>query len=319
MSDSCEKCNHSEPRNIIIYHGADLDGFSSAALVAIYHEANNLLYELVSYNYGYSFDDCLIAPNTNIWAVDISFPPDIMKQIQKECNSFTWIDHHVSAIKSSVTNDYEDINGLRIIGKAGCELVWEYCKKKLNFDFAKNDYLKLSYTPIYLLGRYDVWDHSDQDVMPFQYGMRCADWRPYDKLQIDKWKDLLSNVSEINNIIENGKAILEYVKQTNFITANSKAYQCTFETHNCIALNTPTSNSQVFDSFYDPEKHDYMIVWSYSPKAGNYSASIYSTKEDCDCSIIATKYGGGGHKGASGFTVTDCSIFQQNVRRLDED
>ena len=39
------------------------------------------------------------------------------------------------------------------------------------------------------------------------------------------------------------------------------------------------------------------FIW----RKGQWTVSLYSTKSDIDVSIIAKNYGGGGHKGASGF------------------
>ena len=47
------------------------------------------------------------------------------------------------------------------------------------------------------------------------------------------------------------------------------------------------------------EEYDMFIGFSYNGKGWNYS--LRSTK--VDCSQIAMKYGGGGHKGASGFNA----------------
>ena len=49
------------------------------------------------------------------------------------------------------------------------------------------------------------------------------------------------------------------------------------------------------------EEYDMFIGFSYNGKSWNYS--LRSTK--VDCSQIAMKYGGGGHKGASGFSTDE--------------
>ena len=55
------------------------------------------------------------------------------------------------------------------------------------------------------------------------------------------------------------------------------------------------------------EEYDMFIGFSYNGKSWNYS--LRSTK--VDCSQIAMKYGGGGHKGASGFSADEL-IFKNN-------
>ena len=40
-----------------------------------------------------------------------------------------------------------------------------------------------------------------------------------------------------------------------------------------------------------------------------YKCSIYSVKEDFDCSKFAEKFGGGGHKGAAGFSLDKLPLW----------
>jgi oligoribonuclease NrnB/cAMP/cGMP phosphodiesterase (DHH superfamily) len=67
-----------------------------------------------------------------------------------------------------------------------------------------------------------------------------------------------------------------------------------------LACNTTTHNSQFFDGFYDPEKHDVMCAYSRRSD-GKWKVSLYSDKPTIDCGEIAKSFGGGGHKGAAGF------------------
>jgi len=43
-----------------------------------------------------------------------------------------------------------------------------------------------------------------------------------------------------------------------------------------------------------------------------WTISLYTTKDEIDCSVIAKSNGGGGHKKAAGFQVEDISkVFSQ--------
>jgi hypothetical protein len=70
--------------------------------------------------------------------------------------------------------------------------------------------------------------------------------------------------------------------------------------YRCICLNTPLFSSQSFDSVYDTEKHDLMVPFAKMAN-GKWKVSLYSTKPEIDCGVIAKTFGGGGHKGAAGF------------------
>ncbi len=89
------------------------------------------------------------------------------------------------------------------------------------------------------------------------------------------------------------------------IVADNESYlrTCGFETEldglRVLAVNKGLTNSTVFDSGYDPEKHDAML--SFCWYRDKWKVSLYAEKPDVDVSAICKAHGGGGHKGASGF------------------
>lgn len=62
-------------------------------------------------------------------------------------------------------------------------------------------------------------------------------------------------------------------------------------------LNNPIN----FGIDYHKEGYDGAICFHYTNNAWNFS--IYNDNGQVDCSVIAKQYGGGGHKGASGFRL----------------
>ena len=283
---------------ICFYHNADFDGKCSGAIVRL-HETDVECYGI---NYGdtFPFDLC---KGKHVVMVDFSLQPfGLMWQLDKLCfeqgTKFIWIDHHKSAIEEAQQNNFNP-PGRRVIGKAACELCWE--------EFGET----AEPLAVHLLGRYDVWDHSDPRTLPFQYGMRLSSMYPTDP----RWYDVLSDVSGssylIQEILREGDTIQRYQRVQN----KEYAYQRSFlikipynDGHiNGLACNKGLTNSQLFDSVYDPARHDVMVTfcrlpvnWDESGKA-RWTVSLHSTKDSIDCSKIAKQYGGGGHKGAAGF------------------
>lgn len=260
------------------YHKSDLDGHCSGALIKlIYPEC-----EMIGVDYNSSFHEYAIKENETIYIVDFSFSPDAMHTLNNIAD-LIWIDHHKSAMEKVDPN----IPGLREIGKAGCELTWEYL-------YGRREIPRwVSY-----LGRYDVWDHSDKLTLPFQYGMReQEDTLPgaqiWEDLSLEGWEQV------VTHIISKGHTILAYEEKQNAMYAKAMYYEVTFENLRAIVINKSYSNSKIFDSVYNPKKHDVMILFGI--KMDEYKYSIYCNKPGIDVSIIATKYGGGGHAGAAGF------------------
>lgn len=283
-----------ENRMKCYYHKSDLDGHCSGAIVKFkYPEC-----EMIGVDYPDEPDFSKIKELETIFVVDFCFSYEAMWRIKKDC-ALTWIDHHKTSIEKM--KGLNNIRGIREIGKAACELVWD-------FFYAG----KITPLSVYYLGRYDVWDKSNSSAEVFQYGMRFEEntlpgagiW---DELLVDDH----NSDAIISTILTTGIIILRYQTQQNAKYAKAKAWETTFEGLRCICINIAMSNSLVFNSVYDPEKHDAMVTYSHKPEGFNYS--IYSTKPEVDVSQIALKYGGGGHKGAAGFTSKINVLIGENI------
>ena len=121
----------------VFYHSADFDGYLSCVLIACYLKYNNKKFALKSYNYGNPLDIDSLDKTAEVYAVDISFDPEIMLRFKSEFKNFIWMDHHISAIFNSEQHGYADLPGLRTTDHAACVLVWLYFKN-LGFDFTEN-------------------------------------------------------------------------------------------------------------------------------------------------------------------------------------
>jgi oligoribonuclease NrnB/cAMP/cGMP phosphodiesterase (DHH superfamily) len=268
---------------ICFYHKADLDGRCSGAIVK--HFFPNCT--LVGVDYNNPLDRTLIRDSRRVWVVDFSFTRKEMVFLSNNYD-LIWIDHHASALRKM---DGVPRNGTQIVGDtpehsvSACEQTWAYIAGPAD------PYPKA----VQLLGRYDVWDHRDEEVLPFQYGMRLTDTDPH----VELWKDLFESNRDVDGIIGRGRTVLEYERQTNIVYMRGMHYEAEFEGHPVIVANKPYSNSTVFDGFYNPGKHDFMILFGVKP--GEIKYTLYCVKPEIDVSKIAEKYGGGGHPGAAGF------------------
>lgn len=265
------------------YHSADLDGHCSGAIVKhVYPEC-----EMHPINYGDDFPWDLIEPDEVVFMVDFSLQPfSEMLQLNEIC-CLIWIDHHKSAIEEEF-NTFQSISGLRHDGKAGCELVWEYLLPDQPEPRA-----------VHLLGRYDVWNHSDDDVLPFQMGMRMQHTWP-DEIGMRLWTELFGVMSEaFCQIVAYGRILCAYQDQQNQKYAKSCAFETELDGLYLIAANAMLVNSKLFDAVWDGDKYDAMLTFGW--RKGKWTVSLYSCKEDVDVSKIAKARGGGGHAGAAGF------------------
>lgn len=267
---------------ICYYHKTDLDGKCSAAIVRRKYPDC----ELIGVDYPDRPDFEKTAPGDTVFVVDFSFGHiDMDNLAYMKGVKLIWIDHHKTALLNAKAHHYDDAEGKREIGKAGCELTWEYLFPDEPMPEA-----------VRLLGRYDVWDHSDENVLPFQYGMRLKEWDPSDS----SWDPLLMHYDYVEMFIKDGELIIAYEKQRNTQYSQSMAFPVIFEGHKAWAINKALSNSKIFETMPQAQGIPLWILFSY--KAGIWRYSLYSSPSiGLDVAKIAANYGGGGHAGAAGF------------------
>jgi len=294
----------------VFYHCRDLDGRCSGAIARYYHENTKKNSKVVMhpFDYGYSFPFDEITDGEKVWMLDVSTNPyDIMLEINNRYD-LTVIDHHASFINSGIP---EKLNGKFEIGKAACELTWKHC------------YGYGSGMPrlVHLLGRYDVWDKSDLDIwnkyiLPTQMGVQLKNVDPKDGFEF--WKMYFDDHFGTGDtgivettINKQGSIVLAYQYQMDKKNVNLNSFAAKFLDFNAICLNSARSNSQVFESVWDPNKYDLMFFWS-SVKGERYTCSIITDKPNIDVSKIASAFGGGGHKQAAGFQCKNVVISSES-------
>jgi len=281
-----------------IYHSKDLDGFTSGTIIKLkYPEA-----KMIGYNYGEILD--IDTKGEPIIIADVSFPMKNMFELAKLSNwQLTWIDHHISTINdynSYVESNESFCNAVLENGIAACEGTWKHLFPNIEIPLA-----------VKLLGEYDTWRNSDKErwnneILPFQFGMRiyCNSLETFPI-------DVFENEKLVKQIINDGLIVLKYQSQSNEFQCKKAAFEFEFNGLRAICLNGGGFNLDVFKSVYDENIHDIMIPFQFNGK--NWSFSLYTTKDDIDCSKIAKLYGGGGHKKASGFQIDDIRKIFSNI------
>jgi len=286
----------------IIYHSADFDGFCSAGIARYYFEQKGVAHTLHPYNYGQPFPFDEFPPGDELYFLDVSYQPNLeMEEFEKKYGWRVYVcDHHKTTVESNLKNCIS--GGILDKSFSGCELSWKYF-------FPERQMPQV----VHLLGRYDVWDKADSVrwnniILPFQMGFNLFDSRP--DYAFDLWKNILDvrneNKDFVSDIIYQGKIVLHYQDNVNSKLMKWLPEELEFEGLRAIVANTAVKSSTMFDSIWDESKYDIMVVYSRSKY--NTGVSLFSTKDDVDCSAIAKKYGGGGHNGAAGFGVTRVDI-----------
>ena len=297
----------------VIYHSGDFDGIFCREIAKKFLGDKDVQY--IGWDFGDPLPELSSMRGHTIYVLDLN-PGDVL--VGKACKpmdvrwsdiNLIWIDHHKSAIESHP----KDIPGYRVDGVAACRLTWawfqscEQAGRDAAYDLpTKEQFIDRKVSEplaVRLAGEYDVWDKRDPDAETFQYGIRSV------KLSEDLWNGLLSTDKEsecsITSILTAGRYSKEYSKTVD--AGNMKSsFLAKWEGLTFLCLNG-RGNSLTFASRDIPETgHDALLMFFLNANR-QWIVSLYHAKHriDLDLSEIAVRYGGGGHKGACGFTWRD--------------
>lgn len=292
---------------IKVIHHNDADGRCAAAIVGYSNSKDNIEYVEADYallktawletlldRIETSYDT--IHHISQVYIVDFSLPEDAIKRL--ECVAeVIWIDHHASA----KTYSYHHLKGLRDFtnkGRSGCELAWEYCCPEafLSGEFGKTP------TIVKLIGDYDTWRLEYEDrCKPLIVALDAHQYMPDNPV----WAQMFGEQSPFElefaipqKLIEQGKTMILYRDGYTAGLRKSFGFETTFEGLQCYALNIARMGSMAFAE----KMKDYDACLMFVYDGSLFTVSMYSEKSSVDCSVICKKHGGGGHKGASGFT-----------------
>ena len=294
--------------SVICYHHNDLDGRSSAALVRYFvkKDYNHIMdpIDFIECDHA-SPIDTKIAKDKIVFIVDYSFGDNELSYLEEICKNVRdviWIDHHKTAIEMSEKYSWmKELHGIRDTSMSACPLVFRYFTGKKN----------LTEMPkwVQYVSDYDTWTKALESSTDFKLGMDLRDQSPCALI----WDNLIGGEGFENKILMLGQVIHDGSKISIY---NSKRYDRMVSSmyekdvyfdngnikYHAIILNSMDHTSEVFkDKVND---FDICVVWH--KKSSNYLFSIYSVKENVDCAKICQEFGGGGHKGAAGFT---CKFF----------
>lgn len=282
----------------VIYHSADFDGLFCREIARKFLPNA----ELIGWNYG---DAKLSFLNEGtLYILDLS-PECLAIPLRDDVKQrVVWIDHHKSAIESFPSN----ILGYRIDGVAACRLTWQW----FTHEIANNVMSDPAYLPqkdeflnrqvseplaVRLAGEYDIWDRRDPNAELFQHGLRSV------PLTDGLWDELLTpkNLPHlVDQLLEKGEAFQYAKTKENEDVITHYGFTIQFEGLTFLACNHARYNSHLFTAGLKPE-HDACFGFKWDGKIWEVSLYHASGKEHHDLSLIAVKYGGGGHRGACGF------------------
>ena len=301
----------------VIYHYADYDGLLSAA-VCLHFMPDAVIH---GWDYGKPVpeipDDC-----ETLYIVDLSVE-GLMDDPR-----LIWIDHHKSAIdKWGMTEPGASYHGATvrrgfwIDGVAACRLCWQWFthmggesrpwskeKGKLLYDdpslFAFTQRNVQEPLVLTLAGEYDIWFEEGNPewdkCVALQHGLRSNSncQTPEGLLP------LLDESTALEGLIRDGFTIERYQSEQNESILKYNSYVREWEGLRFLVLNSARGNSRSFPGTAERDDIDALCMWKYCGEDVTVSLYHKTGRKELDLSVIAVKYGGGGHRGACGFKMS---------------
>lgn len=298
-----------------VIHHNDADGYMSAKIVSTAQGLNDN--DFICMDYTRELDLSLIDKNELVYIVDYSLEPEKMKSLLEITKNVIWIDHHKSAIdKYKDFPDVDKISGFRFDGISATGLAWLYMRGlTVNTGNYTKDYYymmtKLEKAPlsIQLINDWDVWNHFKSDTKPFMIALN-SEIDCWESPNNSFWYDLYKNGSFVKELVEKGRVMTKFRDGWASKFRFNYGFTINLEGHKVFCLNLGNANSEYFGDLID--KFDAVMTFCYKGTLNLFNASIYSNG-NVDVSEIAKKFGGGGHKGASGFTFKDFSFITDRL------
>lgn len=258
----------------IIYHGRCSDGFGGA-WAAWKKFGSNAQYIGASYGEPPRLD----IKNKEAYFIDFCYKEEALKELIKNNKRVTLIDHHKTSVDlAPLTHEPLHSND-----NSGAVLAWQYFHPK---------------KPVPKLLQYvedtDIWKFTlpkSKELFAF------LETQPYDFNAWNKLANKFERADDRKKFAEKGSAILGHDDALINQLISYNVVPVLFEGREVLSINSPIFHSVLGHRLVE-KRPPFAIVWSEQP--GERRVSLRSIG-DVDVSAIAKKYGGGGHKNASGF------------------
>lgn len=287
-------------KNIIcIYHGNCADGFGAAWAV------RNALGKEIEFHPGVYQEDPPDVTAKDVILVDFSYKKPVLEKMAEKARSVLILDHHKSAFEDlqgydSPADYWEDhikevedmqdpmqwlfpsiIRARFNMQKSGAIMAWEF------FNPDEEAPLLLKHIQDRDLWKFELEGTRQIQATLFSY--------PY---HFSTWSALIDEGPA--KLIRDGNAIER--KHHKDIKEFIAAAKCRFVIDGC---DVPTLNAPYFyssDAGHIMAQGEPFAACYWDTPSGRVF-SLRSSNEGLDVSVIAAKFGGGGHKNAAGFTV----------------
>ena len=265
-------------KTYVLYHANCTDGTGSkyAAWVLFQDKA-----EYIPVQYGKPVPE--MDPGSKIYIVDFSYPKDVLEQLRSVHKLVMVLDPHKTA--------QADLEGVKDcvfdMTKSGCVMTWEY--------FHKNE--KVPELLLDIQDR-DLWKFKRKNSKAVHAGLKLL------RNQMSEWDLAATDSGHYVNLVVKGETLLEAQDLQVESYVKNKIKIINFQGYKVGITNATDLASEIGNAICLDKKLGVDFALIYCITSDNEVLCSLRSDGDMDVSAIAKKFGGGGHKNASGFVIS---------------
>lgn len=277
--------------DVAITHDKCQDGFGS--LMAIWELwGDDVIYHPGKHGEEPPYELC---KDKNVIIADFSYPKAQLAELAIVAKSVTVLDHHVSAQKDLEGFERDNVEIVFDMERSGAVITWDYLHEK---------------TPqlIKHIGDRDIWKFELENTKEISVALFSY---PYDT---KVWHDIIYK-KPISELVEEGTTLnRKHMKDVNELIEAAQ-FELVIDGHTVPALNCPYFHASEAGNIMSK---DAPFAACFMISKGKVKFGLRSQDDGEDVSVIAKKFGGGGHRNASGFSVDFVDNWVDNLKSTEK-
>jgi oligoribonuclease NrnB/cAMP/cGMP phosphodiesterase (DHH superfamily) len=213
-------------------------------------------------------------PNAKeIYILDFSYPRQQLIDLGKKVEKLVVLDHHTTAEKDLENLEFAHFD----MNRSGAGMSWDYFHKDPRPAIINS------------IEDRDLWLFKIEGTQHISLALSSypMDFELWDKLEFD-------------TLLKEGKTIERFANQL-MNESCSHCHEIELDGHKVPAINSPLLTSDVGNMLLKRYPEAPFSVVYYTNKNGDTKYSLRSSDDKKDVEEVALKFGGGGHRNASGF------------------
>lgn len=299
----------SKSNKYLIIHHTDPDGWCSAAIARKFFLEMNPNAEITFCTYNYRKGEKANSmiekfKNDNVCIVDVSIHAenlnDFSNILKLPKENFTWVDHHITS-KNWVESSGFKFHGVVSEIRSAAYLAWEYFyhfREMPNIVKLVDDHDRYIHA---IKGSYEMSGAStlDQDfAKPDSELWETLLKSPITEESEEACNRIIKLGTTVKGVLDADSAIAMKVSSIEFYL--KVAFGDTVHYLKCSTINRG-GGSSIFGS--DISGWDIVIPWIFT-RTFEYKYTLFTSSEQLNTSTLSRKFKGGGHKKASGFSLS---------------